>query len=494
MALNERIYFYIMHTEEMLIAHPFLGSVYQDNTPEELAENIIINRQGKIDSAKRAGFDEPTIDTMTIIKEQLPGTYTGFVVYYYYFHPEEAFGVTMRPDAENIPDIAEEKTAYAAQFEPWDWVVISGIYKADEQVAFMAWVRSLSIAFFAIVAVLALLTWRITRSVNLPLENTVVLMNDISEGTGDLSKRLNIEGKNELVQFAHGFNTFAGKIANIVRQVLRTNEEVVNHSKNLMEVMTRTVSRSDEQLSETEMLASAATELSYSLSSVAERAQDSSEAASSAQGATEKSQTAMNRNINSIEQLTQALSTTQKEVENMQSFSDNVSSVLEVIVSIAEQTNLLALNAAIEAARAGEQGRGFAVVADEVRTLAQRTQNSTSEIRQIVENLQSGTKRVVVAMEQGLDSSRECVSTAGASNEELTQVISYVEQITQMNAEIASAVEQQSSTTQEIAASSNKIAANSKDILSDSEANRSALQAMDLQLKTMEELVRGFKV
>lgn len=493
-ALDSRTYFYIFHTSEMLIAHPFLTSVYQDNTPEELAANIRVNREGKVSAAERAGFPEPLIDTMVIIKEQLPGDYTGFVDYYYYLHPEENFGVTIRPDEEDIPEIAEEKKAYVALFEPWDWVVVSGIYLADEQVAFMAWVKSLSIAFLTIVAILAVFAWRITRSVTIPLENTVVLMDDISEGTGDLSKRLNIDGKNELVQFAHGFNTFAGKIANIVRQVLSTNEEVVSHSTNLMQVMTRTVSRSDEQLAETEMLASAATELSYSLASVAERAQDSSHAASSAQLATEKSQRAMERNISSIQQLTEALSTTQKEVETMQNFSDNVSSVLEVIVSIAEQTNLLALNAAIEAARAGEQGRGFAVVADEVRTLAQRTQNSTSEIRQIVENLQSGTKRVVTAMGQGLTSSRDCVTTAGASNDELNQVIAFVEQITSMNAEIATAVDQQSSTTHEIAASSNKIAENSKQILGDSESNRTALQAMDAQLKAMEELVRGFKV
>ncbi len=496
LALNQRLYFYLVSTEEMLLAHPYVVSVY-DDAPNVFEQQFRINRQGKIDAAKRLGIPE-VIDTMTIVNETHPETKTGFVEYYFHMQKDPNGGpdvaIVSRIGSANIPPEADKKTAYAGHFEPWKWAVLAGVYREDEQEAFLSWLYSMLILVSVIIAIIFVSAWAISNSISKPLQETLVVMKDISEGTGDLTKRLAGKGKNELAQFASAFNIFVEKIATIVKQVSLTNQNVVLHSAQMSEAMERTVKRSDEQLAETEMLASATNELSYSLTEVSQRAQDTSQAAQSAQQVTSKSRLAMQKNIDSIQGLSKSLTQTQTEVESMETFSNKVSSVLEVIVGIAEQTNLLALNAAIEAARAGEQGRGFAVVADEVRTLAQRTQNSIAEISDIIHNLQSGTSRVVSAMQEGLDHSQVCVETAETSNSMLQQVMSFVDDISRMNIDIAAAVEQQSSTTQEIALSSQKIADSSKHNLEDSESNHKTNKLTNEQLTEMDGLVRQFKV
>ena len=178
----------------------------------------------------------------------------------------------------------------------------------------------------------------------------------------------------------------------------------------------------------------------------------------------------------------------------MEAFSTQVASVMEVIRGIAEQTNLLALNAAIEAARAGEQGRGFAVVADEVRSLAQRTQNSTSEIQGIIENLTSGTQKVVSAVGVGLENSEVCVNTAMDANETLKHVVEYAATINKMSNQIATAVEEQSQVTQEIAKSTQNISNSSRLNLDDAEDNQEEINRMNQEMESMATLVKRFKV
>ncbi len=494
--LDDRTYFYTFNVKhDLLISHPFVpkSSIYDDDTPEQIAASTEHSLANKVRIGQLMNLGHPSPGTLDILMEEYPDSYTGFVDYYYYPTPEEKYPVVYRTSAENIPEDATLKSAYGAYFAPWGWEVIVGVYREDERASFLNWLYSMLTLTGIIVAITFVAAWAISNSITRPLQSIVNLMSDISSGTGDLSKRLLVEGKNELAQFSQGFNIFVEKIANIVQQVKASNQQVTQHSQTLSAEIDKTVNRTDEQLAETEMLASATNELSYSFAGVSERAQNTAKAAKSAQEAAEHTQDAMKNNIRSVNRLSETLLNTQSEVESMENFSNKVSQVLEVIVGIAEQTNLLALNAAIEAARAGEQGRGFAVVADEVRTLAQRTQNSTNEINEIVNNLQTGTLNVVKAMQQGLENSEHCVQSTTESNQTLQQVLQYITEISSMNIDIAAAVEQQSTATNEIAQSSQKIAESSKYNLQDCESSKQENQLLIQQLQQLNTLVGQFK-
>jgi methyl-accepting chemotaxis protein len=262
----------------------------------------------------------------------------------------------------------------------------------------------------------------------------------------------------------------------------------------LSEKIERSANRSSDQLSETEMLASSTTELSASLSDVARGAQQSAESAREANEATAQATQALANTRLTVESLAKTLVEIQQKAHDMKSHNQKVNSVIEVIRGIAEQTNLLALNAAIEAARAGEQGRGFAVVADEVRNLAQKTQASTMEINAIIEQLQNNTDQVVSAMDAGVSRSHHSVETANDANQLLQTAITAVQAISSRSEEIAHSVEQQSQVTDEIANSSVKIAGDGKLNATDFSDCLQLNRDVNENLEALRELLGQFKL
>lgn len=494
-ALSKRNYYYIYNaSHDILVAHPAIPDVKPDDTPEQIEASKQYDREKKREYGELLGYGRPTYSTLGILRDVHPQTLTGFIEYYYSVHPEYKIPIVRSLDDDIIPAEAELKMAYASYFEAWDWVVMSGVYREDEKESFYSWLKDMILLTSIIMAAILVVALIIANSIVRPLQSIVDIMTDISHGTGDLTKRLQADGNNELAQLASAFNTFVEKIAGLVHKVSESNHNIVAHAERIQAVMDSTVKRSDAQLAETEMLASSTNELSASFDMVATRSQESSHSASAAESATQEAETSISRNIESINTLTNTLTSAQQDVATMETVSNKVASVLDVIVGISEQTNLLALNAAIEAARAGEQGRGFAVVADEVRTLAQRTQNSTTEIREIIENLQHGTHQVVQAMDEGLKNSAICIETATEANTIFQGVNAHVQQIAQTNLEIATAVNEQTQTTHEIAVSSQKIADSSRQTLEDSETNQQSSQNLANMLSEMEALVGQFKV
>lgn len=495
LALGPRNYFYMYNRQhDLIISHPYVEILYSDATAEDITRSVALDKKIRSGMQARMGFSEPLYTSLRILQELYPQTYTGFFDYYYLIEPDTKYPMIRTLDEKVIPEGAELKTAYAAYFKPWDWVVLTGVYREDEVNAFYSWLWSMISAAGVIIAVIFVAALFISGSITKPLQQIVSRMRDISEGSGDLTKHLAVDGGNELTQFSRAYNVFVDKIANTVRKVSSTNQAATSHSDNMTRMVASTVDRSEHQLKETEMLASAANELSYSVKSVAERALESSEAASQTETVTQSANQSMSKNIEAIDNLSNTLIQTQEEVHQMEVHSTQVASVLEVIRGIAEQTNLLALNAAIEAARAGEQGRGFAVVADEVRSLAQRTQSSTTEIQKIIENLQTGTAQVVHAVGHGLESSKACISTATDANEALKQVAIYATRINQMSNQIATAVDEQSHVTQGIASSAQTISNSSRLNLDDAEQNQSEINCMNQELLEMNSLVQQFKV
>jgi methyl-accepting chemotaxis protein len=495
MATSKRDYFYIYHYRNFMVVHPFLpDSVRIDDSLEEIEDAAKANliRVTGIMNEKNLDVIDPT--PLDFFLEMHRASGEGFIEYLYTAERMEGHLSLSKPGDPRIHPAAEQKLVFGASFDPWQWVVLTGIYTDDAEAAFIQWVKNLALIISLLTALLLTVTYFISRSITQPLARVAELMNDISHGSGDLTNRLQENGRDELSILGKGFNLFVGNLATMIGQALQSNRDLKSQSALLSSLTDSNAKRIHEQFKETELLASATTELSASLTEVADNASQSATAAAQAEKSAQQAQTAVDRNRNSVQALHQSLQNAQQTMGIMSQENDHVNSVLGVIRGIAEQTNLLALNAAIEAARAGEQGRGFAVVADEVRNLAQKTQAATLEIDGIIEKLNHNTQEAVNAMESGIDNANICVEAAKNVNQILESVIDSVATITRRSTSIASVVQQQAQTTDEIAKTSNVIATTSQQASEESESCRTANLQVNTCIEKLDQLMGRFKV
>ncbi|WP_022961271.1 methyl-accepting chemotaxis protein [Halopseudomonas pelagia] len=283
-----------------------------------------------------------------------------------------------------------------------------------------------------------------------PARRLVAMLDDIARGDGDLTKRLAVDRNDELGDIARGFNAFLDKLQGMIREVVSSVQQVTDASENTADIAMRTNDGIQRQLSEIDMVATAVTEMTATAQDVARNAAQAAEAANNADGSAHHGREVVKSTATAIQALSGDIQQAVASVQSLARDSDNITGILETIRGIAEQTNLLALNAAIEAARAGEQGRGFAVVADEVRNLAQKTQRSTEEIQTMIEQLQKGTRDTVKVMEQSRARTEQSVLQAEEADAALTSITQAVSIITEMNTQIASAAEQQSAVAEDV--------------------------------------------
>ena len=334
----------------------------------------------------------------------------------------------------------------------------------------------------------------IVRMVVNPLKVAVEAMNDIAEGEGDLTRRLDVNGKDEIAQLGEAFNQFASKVHGVVSEVMNSVSQLSSAATELSMVTNQTSEGVARQQTETEQVATAMNEMTSTVQEVASHAEQAAGAANDANTESQKGNTIVGEGIKSISALAEEITSASSVIGRLETDSENIGTVLDVIRGIAEQTNLLALNAAIEAARAGEQGRGFAVVADEVRTLASRTQESTQEIQSMIEKLQSGAHDAVEVMNVSQTRASETVDHANQAGNALNSIAGSVERINDMNLQIASAAEEQSAVAEEINQNVVRIA----DIAQDTSTSMQqiASSSEDLaQLSTrLDQLVGNFKV
>lgn len=294
------------------------------------------------------------------------------------------------------------------------------------------------------------LAWAVSFMITCPLSNAVNAMKDISEGDGDLTLRLNVGGTDEVGQLASSFNGFITKVQGVIREVTSSTSQLSAAAEEMSMITGETRSGVQRQQSETALVATAVNEMSSTVHEVANSADTAASAASKADAQSEQGKEVVSSTVSSIRTLASEVETAANVIGQLEKDSESIGSVLEVIRGIAEQTNLLALNAAIEAARAGEQGRGFAVVADEVRSLASRTQESTQEIQEMIERLQKGSRDAVKAMQSGQEQAQTTVEQASQAESSLAEISSAVAQINEMNAHIAEASRQQGEVVEEI--------------------------------------------
>ncbi len=297
--------------------------------------------------------------------------------------------------------------------------------------------------------IVGVMGWLTRRLVSQPIAHAVNQMLNAQQNS-DLTVRLDESRRDELGSLALGFNRFVTKIRGVIHEVNGSAHQLASAAEQMATITEQTTQGMLRQQLETDQVATAINEMSTTVDEVAKNAASAAEAAHRADNASREGKQVVQSTMDAIDALASEVERVAKVIHRVEADSDQIGAVVDVIKGIAEQTNLLALNAAIEAARAGEQGRGFAVVADEVRSLATKTQDSTETIRKMIEQLQAGAGEAVGVMETGQKQAQDSVKRAAEAGAALDAIAGAVAEITDMNTQIASAAEEQSSVAEEI--------------------------------------------
>lgn len=321
----------------------------------------------------------------------------------------------------------------------------SGQQALDE---FSAIIAAVIIVVTVFIAATTILLFRVF--VVRPMQETAALIEDLSRGDGDLTIVLPVSYNDEIGHLRLSVNAFVAKLKDMIEMIAQEIQHLGNASTSLKESSGTQTQQARNQQEQTTQVATAMNEMTATVQEVARNATNASQAANDADSEAGQGKIVVNQAVEAIDALAKEVGNAATVINQLKEDSQNIGSVMDVIRGIAEQTNLLALNAAIEAARAGEQGRGFAVVADEVRTLASRTQQSTQEIQEMIELLQARSNEAVNVMEQGKKRAEEGVERATAAGTSLATITSAVASISDMNTQIASAAEEQGAVAEEI--------------------------------------------
>ncbi|WP_371316594.1 methyl-accepting chemotaxis protein [Pseudomonas sp. G1002] len=293
-----------------------------------------------------------------------------------------------------------------------------------------------------------LLAWLLTRSITAPIGQALTVARTIA--SGDLSRPIVVEGKDEPAQLLTALATMQANLQETIRGISESSQQLASAAEEMSSVMEQSTRGLQAQNDEIEQAATAVTQMSAAVDEVAGNAVSSAEASKASDEDSKHGHYQISETISSIQNLVDEVLGASTKAEGLAAQAQDISKVLEVIRGIAGQTNLLALNAAIEAARAGEAGRGFAVVADEVRSLAQRTQDSTEEIEQMINGIQQGTQDTVGALNSSAEHAGQTLQRANSAGSALEKITAAISQISQRNLVIASAAEQQALVAREV--------------------------------------------
>ncbi|MDO3387866.1 methyl-accepting chemotaxis protein [Gilvimarinus sp. SDUM040013] len=352
---------------------------------------------------------------------------------------------------------------------------------------------SLGISIVAVV-VLVVMSLIIGRSITSNLHQVTQSLHDMASGDGDLTCRIDYRGQDEILPLAENFNRFVEKLHASFAEILNDVNSLSSVSSRLTDTSGKNVTEIDAQARAISATRNAIAELMASVEQVAELAGSGSQKAAEINTTAEQGKQTLNRNVDTITALADDIKSSAEVVNKFETFSTDVGQLLNTIQNVAEQTNLLALNAAIEAARAGEHGRGFAVVADEVRELAVRTRQATDEIHAVISELQSVSQSAVASMENSVERVNSGVEATRESEIALTSILTSVQEISAFNEQIASATHEQSSTFSEVMNHVTDIHSNTEKVTESTSTTNSICQDIDNISKRLGDVASQFKV
>lgn len=451
-------YFFVLNKQTEMLMHPIKPALNGQNVAHIKDSNGTLLMQEMVNNAKSDG------ETYVRYQWQRPGS------------------------SEPV-----DKLSYSRLHPQWGLIVATGIYIDDINDEFYGELRNSIITLILVLLATSTIGVILSRVIANPIVELKEVMVKASENH-DLTLRSDIHSHDEVGQMAQTFNEMLDSFESIISEVANASALVSTSACQLSAVTAETQNGMLEQKQETIQVATAVTEMSSTVHDVANNTESAASSSHAASQAANHGKLQVQEAVTAVNSLASRLNQAGELTAQLNEESANIASILEVINNIADQTNLLALNAAIEAARAGEQGRGFAVVADEVRTLAQRTAESTHEIQEVIVSLQKGSKNAADAMTESHSAAIDVVDKASLADSALDDIVLGVSQIDDMTTQIASAVEEQSAVTEEINANvvrisqvSEACSASSDQIAGSSEE----LAALSEQLKS---LTTQFKV
>lgn len=421
---------------------PRLNARNADNEPDEIELNVLNYFENNPDAVEYY-IEDHELDAIRYFR---PVRLSESCLYCH-GDPEQSRTVWGRDDGKDITGYRMDDKKVGDLHGAFE--IIRPLTEANETIA-----REVTVGIITAIVVglfsLALVLWFINRLVAVPIKN---ISNRLVQAEQSLNLTVDFDEKAscEIGQMSKAFNGLCSRIRQVLSDVADGSEQISTAAQQMSVVSQRSNERMEQQQEQTEQIVTAMTEMAATSEDVARNCSLAADSTKSAAQESENGKNVVSSTVSGIQQLSQEINETSTLINQLDQDTVEIGSVLEVIRGVAEQTNLLALNAAIEAARAGEQGRGFAVVADEVRTLAQRTQQSTDEIQQTIEKLQRGAKQAVQAMSRGQESSNQSVDQARQANDVLKVIDHAVVSLTEVNQQIATASEQQRAVADDVA-------------------------------------------
>ncbi|MCJ8295897.1 MAG: methyl-accepting chemotaxis protein [Colwellia sp.] len=453
---------------------------------------LIEDKQGYISALESVGTNKATLDKIIasdsgiglqeVVTESANAALSG------------QSGIKHIKDYRNV----EVLSAFAPlSIEGVDWAILSEIDVAEAMKDREEMLNSIWLIISVIMVILIPLTlvsgFMVGRGISNPINSFIGQVNKISQNK-DLSHSVEYSGNDELLGLANSFNHLISEIKEILHCVEKLSETLLVSTEKMLINMDETTSQTQSQTDNADSMAVATNQL---LATIKEVARNAADAANTVKETSDKC-IESNKSAESLEhdmdELNQQMSSASRSIDKLADESLSIGSVLDVIQSIAEQTNLLALNAAIEAARAGEQGRGFAVVADEVRTLASRTQQSTEDIREKINSLQQETQSTVKIVSSSSEMANHSIDSCEKNRHIITDILALVEQLSDMNIQIATASEEQSMVVNEINQNVTQIADNSHNISDKANLSREDVKHLSTLVRNLEEKMREFSL